>query len=1054
MSVGGDRGPTVAQGGGFGIGRWSVRGAGARWLATLAAVGCCLGSSAWAGFPNGGFESDLSNWTVSHLRNPATIPTFPPTTYGHLGLTADTTNAWSNTSLGYGYVYTDAVGSGADTKVGGAVTFPLYGLKAARINYNGNQRRASSIDQTATMTLADVDPGDGKVHIRFAVAPVLENPGHNPNEQPYFFVEVTNVTKGGAQLFYTFNFSNQTGVPWVTVGGYQYTDWQAIDIAPGAGVLDVGDQVNVRIVASGCGPTGHEGHIYVDSGAALTTLPGPYIKASAPQYTSVGSTITYTYTYGNSGTAPLTNTAVTVVSPQDNFSPVNNLTFASTDAGGACTTPSAGSAGTISCNFGTLNPNSIGTFTVTFNVPNPTTGPINHGNYKVSGDNSPAILGPLVQTNVTATPLVDLGVTMDDGQSSVTWGQTLTYTLVVSNSGPNAVPVGASIVSSLSANLLGATWTCAASAGTSCPNASGSGAINETTTATLPVGDTLTYTLIAQADPAGTGTGTLSHSVTVNAPGGVIDANTGDNTAADVDSVGAALSVLTVNKTGAADGQVSSVPTGISVSCVGACSDTGSYPTGSQVILYASAPAGSIFSGWSGGGCTGSASSCTVTLSGATAVTANFSVPLNVTPSIGANGTVTPSAVQPVAPGGTTSFTVTPDAGYAASITDNCATGGAQTGGTLVGTTYTTNAIAQDCTISFSFTNSGVATVTPTVGANGSITPNTAQTVLTGGSVSFTVVPNSGYAPATPGGSCPAGTWAGSVYTISPVAADCTVDFTFVAGHTVTGTATGGSGTISPTSATVAHSGTQAFTITPGSGNVAKIDPSSTCPTGTWGADGVTYTVPNITADCAVVAEFVAMSAGYPDVFDPPFGNKIATPQGARMVWTMVWANAGTAADPLVVVVDPIPAGTTYVAGSLTCLPFGASTTMSCLEPFAPGNPANQVMWTGSIAADGPGAITGWPTASNRVEISFQTTVPAGMAVTNTVSAQWDANGNGSVADEVGAGQVAVTASAAATMPVVSVPVTSREILVALALLLAAATYWTQGRARGVSRRR
>ena len=32
-----------------------------------------------AGFNNGGFESDLAGWTVSHWTNPSTIPTFPPT---------------------------------------------------------------------------------------------------------------------------------------------------------------------------------------------------------------------------------------------------------------------------------------------------------------------------------------------------------------------------------------------------------------------------------------------------------------------------------------------------------------------------------------------------------------------------------------------------------------------------------------------------------------------------------------------------------------------------------------------------------------------------------------------------------------------------------------------------------------------------------------------------------------------------------------------------------------------------------------------------------------
>ena len=36
-------------------------------------------------------------------------------------------------------------------------------------------------------------------------------------------------------------------------------------------------------------------------------------------------------------------------------------------------------------------------------------------------------------------------------------------------------------------------------------------------------------------------------------------------------------------------------------------------------------------------------------------------------------------------------------------------------------------------------------TITPSAGANGAISPSSAQTVNTGGSVSFTATPNSGY---------------------------------------------------------------------------------------------------------------------------------------------------------------------------------------------------------------------------------------------------------------------------------------------------------------------
>lgn len=780
----------------------------ARLMGLLAFIAAPL---AQAGFQNGGFESDLANWSVTSYNWGAghIIPTFPPTTEAHLGLTAPV----ADNGL------TSVVGSGTDAQTGGVLGYPLYDNKAVRVNYLGNNYRVSAIDQTATMTLADVDPADGKVHVRFAIAPVLQNPGHPATQQPYFFVEVTNVTKG-TQIFHTFNFSGQSGVPWVTVGGYQYTNWQAIDIAPGAGVLDVGDQVKVKIIGAGCGQSGHEGHVYVDSGPALTTLPGPYVYATGPQYTTAGGTVTYTYTYGNSGTSPLTNTLVTVVSPQDNTSPAQNLTFQSISGTGtgSCTTPGAGVAGTISCNFGTFNPNNVGTFQVTFNVPNPAIGPINHGNYQVSGDNSPAILGPLVQTNLSgATPLVDLGVTITDGQSSVTWGQNLTYTVVVSNAGPTAVPVGATIVETMPATLTGVTWTCAASAGTACPNASGSGAVNEMTTATIPMGDTLTYTVLATA--TGSGTSTINNAFTVSIPGGVFDSSSANNTSADVDNVGPALSTLTVNKSGAGTGTVSTVPGGIN--CGTACATANAqYPTGSQVALYASAPAGSIFSGWSGGGCSGTASSCTVTLAGATAVTADFTTPLTVTPVVGANGSVSPNVAQPVAPNGTTSFTVTPSAGYAPVITDNCAAGNAQTGGALVGNTYTTNAIAQNCNVNFNFTNVGVNTVTPSVGANGSITPNSAKTVLTGGSVSFTVVPNSGYATLV-GGTCPAGTWSGSVYTISPVNADCSANFTFGLLTANNDIAPSGTRTVTPSS----NDTTSGATIDP---TTLDLDPGTT----------------------------------------------------------------------------------------------------------------------------------------------------------------------------------------------------------------------------------
>src|SRR2546425_9227966 len=69
-----------------------------------------------------------------------------------------------------------------------------------------------------------------------------------------------------------------------------------------------------------------------------------------------------------------------------------------------------------------------------------------------------------------------------------------------------------------------------------------------------------------------------------------------------------------------------------------------SYASGTMVTLTATPGASSAFTGWSGGGCTGTAA-CTVTVSAATAVTATFTPTfvLTVTPAGAGAGTVASS---------------------------------------------------------------------------------------------------------------------------------------------------------------------------------------------------------------------------------------------------------------------------------------------------------------------------------------------------------------------------------------------------------------------------
>jgi hypothetical protein len=87
-----------------------------------------------------------------------------------------------------------------------------------------------------------------------------------------------------------------------------------------------------------------------------------------------------------------------------------------------------------------------------------------------------------------------------------------------------------------------------------------------------------------------------------------------------------------------------------------------------------------------------------------------------------------------------------------------------------------------DVPVSVTVTPSGTThTVTSSVGTpSGTITPLGAQTVADGGSIAFTLTPDSGFHIDTVGGTC-VGSLGGNTYTVSNVLADCTVIANFAA---------------------------------------------------------------------------------------------------------------------------------------------------------------------------------------------------------------------------------------------------------------------------------
>lgn len=148
-------------------------------------------------------------------------------------------------------------------------------------------------------------------------------------------------------------------------------------------------------------------------------------------------------------------------------------------------------------------------------------------------------------------------------------------------------------------------------------------------------------------------------------------------------------------------------------------------------------------------------------------------------------------------------------------------------------------------------------TITPTAGANGSISPDTTQTVASGANVTFTITANSGYHVSSV---LVNGTSVGAVgsYTFTNVTANGTIAATFaadVSSYTITATA-GPHGTISPLGPwSVAPAGSVSFLIYPDRGyKVATllVDGAPAQLTGAY------YTFDNVTADHTIAVTFAS----------------------------------------------------------------------------------------------------------------------------------------------------------------------------------------------------
>lgn len=687
---------------------------------------------AHAGWVNGGFESDTAvpptGWTHKTYTRTNVLPASPPVidmnsgvTLVELGLTGETTgNANTRSAIITGPAVMMPLSSGNLS----SISAPRWDSHAFRLNSVGS-RYASSIEQTATMTADDVDPRDDRVHLRFAMAPIMVDGGHGPTEQPYFFIQVRNITKNKV-MFYTYNYSTQPGVPWQiqTVGSYRWTDWQGVDIAPGNGQLDVGDQVQLIVYAANCQPSAaaHEARVYLD--AVGVFMPGLSVEAKGPSVTTPGATIQYTYNYINNSPDMTLGSKVYVAAPITENG--LELAFDTSSIPSYCSqtpvypSPNPASRGKyIVCDVGgaggQLNPGQGGSFPISFTVPNGASSGdvINNGDYNIKSNTVSAYIGPMVKTNIVAaaTPLVDLAVTVDNG-GKIAYGpsEPVTYTVTVQNNGPIAqTGTVTQTLKGLGEACAALTFTPALGGGFTCTNGvnPGDGVTVSYPTGSLANGVTASYT-VAGTTPASAGT-SVNTTVSVAPTGGATDSNLSNNTDGMQTPVVASKPDLTVNTAGSGSGYVEGTPAaldcGNAMPGVGKCiSTTQPVGQGQEVLLYATAHPGSIFTGWNG--CTSVVSNtiCKVTQGTApTTVTANFAIARTVTPNV-IGGTSGPAGPSLVSDGGSRVFTLAPTVpGSSATVTSSTCTGSLAGPDGSGNYAYTATPVTADCAFTVTF---------------------------------------------------------------------------------------------------------------------------------------------------------------------------------------------------------------------------------------------------------------------------------------------------------------------------------------------------------------
>jgi large repetitive protein len=274
--------------------------------------------------------------------------------------------------------------------------------------------------------------------------------------------------------------------------------------------------------------------------AVVTSADLEVTKSDAPDPVPTGANLTYTIGTNNFGPSHAQNVSLT-----DTVSAGTTFVSFTAPAGWTTTTPPVGGMGTVTATTPTFAANDGPAFTLVVNVNSPSGTQIINSATLASTTTDPV---PGNNTGTTETAVgrsADLSVTKTDSPDPVIAGNNLTYTITVTNGGPDnasnvsltdTVPTGTTFVSFTAP----AGWTATT------PPAGGTGTVTATNPS-LAAGSAM-FTLVVNVN--GSTVGTLTNTASVSSP--TFDPDTNDRSDTETTAVNASAD-LSVTKTDSPD---------------------------------------------------------------------------------------------------------------------------------------------------------------------------------------------------------------------------------------------------------------------------------------------------------------------------------------------------------------------------------------------------------------------------------------------------------------------------------------------------------------------